>query len=68
MIALGIESGRKRQHMSGAKLHAETAGFAALDDDCNMTFRHEIPQDRSNVRSKMSNAGCDYALERGQMV
>jgi len=33
MVALGVESGRKREHMRGTKLHAEAAGFATLDDN-----------------------------------
>jgi len=33
MVALGIKSGREREHVGGAELHTEAAGFAALDDD-----------------------------------
>jgi hypothetical protein len=33
MVALGIKSGGKRQHVGGAELHTEAAGFAALNDD-----------------------------------
>jgi hypothetical protein len=42
MVALGIESGRERKHVGGAKLHAEATGFAALDDDRNTSFSHGI--------------------------
>jgi len=33
MVALGVESGREREHVRGTKLHAEAAGFATLDDN-----------------------------------
>jgi hypothetical protein len=33
MVALGIESGRKREHVGRTKLHTEAAGFTPLDDD-----------------------------------
>jgi len=42
MVAFGIESGREREHMGGTKLHAEAAGFAALDDNGNTSFCHGI--------------------------
>jgi hypothetical protein len=41
MVALGIESRRECEHMGGAKLHAEAAGFAVLDHDRNTSFCHE---------------------------
>jgi hypothetical protein len=40
MVALGIESRRERKHLGGTKLHTESAGFAALDDDGNTPFCH----------------------------
>jgi hypothetical protein len=40
MIALGIESGGKRQYMGGAKLHTEAATLAALDGNANGAFGH----------------------------
>jgi hypothetical protein len=40
MVALGIESGRQGEHLGGTKLHTESAGFAALDDDGNTAFCH----------------------------
>jgi hypothetical protein len=40
MVALGIESGRERKHLGGTKLHTESAGLAALDDDGNTPFCH----------------------------
>jgi len=42
MVTLGIESGRKREHVSRTKLHTEAAGFATLDDYRNTSFCHEI--------------------------
>ena len=42
MVALGIEGGRERKHVRGTKLHAETAGLAALHDDGNTSFSHWI--------------------------
>jgi hypothetical protein len=42
MVALGIECGREREHVGGAKLHTETAGFTALDNDRNTSFCHGI--------------------------
>jgi hypothetical protein len=33
VVALGIESGREREHCRGTELHAEAARFTALDDD-----------------------------------
>jgi hypothetical protein len=42
MVTLGIEGGRERKHVSRAKLHAEAAGLAALDDDGNTSFSHWI--------------------------
>lgn len=44
VIALGIESGGKSEHMRGTELHAKTAGFAALDNDRNTSFCHANPQ------------------------
>jgi len=40
MIALGIESGREREHVGRTKLHAEATGFTALNDDGNTAFCH----------------------------
>src|SRR5579863_39058 len=40
MVALGIESRRKREHVGRTKLHTETAGFTVLDDDGNTPFCH----------------------------
>jgi len=40
MVALGIESGRERQHVGGTELHTETAGFATFNDDGNASFCH----------------------------
>jgi hypothetical protein len=48
MVALRIESGREREHVRRAKLHAEATGLAALHDDRNPSFCHEIPQPRSD--------------------
>jgi hypothetical protein len=42
MVALGIESGREREHVGGTKLHTEAAGLAALDDNRNTSFCHGI--------------------------
>jgi hypothetical protein len=42
MVALGVESGREREHVGRTKLHAEAAGFAALDDNGNTSFCHGI--------------------------
>jgi hypothetical protein len=42
MVALGIESGREREHVGRAKLHAEAAGFTTLNDDGNTSFCHGI--------------------------
>jgi hypothetical protein len=42
MVALGIESGREREHVGGTKLHTEAAGFATLDDNRNSSFWHGI--------------------------
>jgi hypothetical protein len=59
MVTLGIESGREREHSCGTKLHAEAAGFAALDDDGNTSFCHGI----STLRAvKLPESECDYAL------
>jgi hypothetical protein len=33
MIALGIESGREREHVRGAKLNTEAARLTVLDND-----------------------------------
>jgi hypothetical protein len=43
VISLGIESGRERQNLGGAELHAKTAGFTALDHDGNTSFGHGTP-------------------------
>jgi hypothetical protein len=42
MVALRVKRGRERQHMRGTKLHAETAGFTALDNNRNTSFCHGI--------------------------
>jgi hypothetical protein len=51
MVALGVEGGREREHVGGTELHAKATGLAALDDDRNTSFCHEIPQLRSSERS-----------------
>src|SRR5581483_3338276 len=43
MVPLGVESGRQRQHPGRTELHAEAAGFAALNDDGNAPFCHVHP-------------------------
>jgi hypothetical protein len=40
MVALGIKSGREREHVGGTKLHTEAACFTALYDDRNASFCH----------------------------
>jgi hypothetical protein len=40
MVALGIESGRKCEHVGRTKLHTEAAGFTVLDNDGNTSFCH----------------------------
>jgi hypothetical protein len=42
MVALGVESGREREHVGGTELHTEAAGFATLDDNGNTSFWHGI--------------------------
>jgi hypothetical protein len=42
VVTLGIESGRKLEHVGGTKFHAEAARFAALYNDRNTSFCHEI--------------------------
>jgi len=42
MVSLGIESGRQREHVRRTKLHTETAGFTALNNDGNTPFCHDI--------------------------
>jgi hypothetical protein len=63
MVALGIESRRERQDMSGTKLHAKATGLAALHDNRNTSFCHEIPQRQSDDSLReFNNAGFDYAV------
>src|SRR5579884_1150213 len=38
VISLGVERGGEREHLGGAKFHAEAAGLAALHHDGNRTF------------------------------
>jgi hypothetical protein len=45
MVALGIKGRREREHFSRTKLHAKSAGFAALNNDGNATFCHEFPHE-----------------------
>src|SRR6266481_579931 len=47
MVALGVESRGEREHLGGTELHAESACFAALNDDGNTTFCHGSPTRRS---------------------
>jgi len=42
MVALGVESGREREHVAGTKLHTEATGFATLYDNGNASFWHGI--------------------------
>src|SRR5262249_236706 len=46
MVALGIKSRGKRQHLGGAELHAEATSLAALDNDRNTSLSHETPTPR----------------------
>src|SRR5208283_345646 len=43
VITLGVESRGERQNFRGTKLHAETAGLAALYHDLHCTFGHCCP-------------------------
>jgi hypothetical protein len=54
MVALGIESGRERQHVGGAKLHTETASFTALYNDGNASFCH--------LNSTFNGGQADYKI------
>jgi hypothetical protein len=40
MVALGIESGREREHVGRTKLHTQAASLAVLDNDGNASFCH----------------------------
>jgi hypothetical protein len=60
MVALGIESGRKREHVGRTKLHTEAAGFAALDDNRNTSFCHGIST--LKVGRRQPRISGDYAL------
>jgi hypothetical protein len=54
MVALGIKSGGKREDVGGAKLHTETAGFTALDDDGNTSLCHEISTLKVELHTKLN--------------
>src|SRR5579864_3745435 len=43
MVSLVVESGRERQHLCRAELHAKAAGLTALHNDRNASFRHGTP-------------------------
>jgi hypothetical protein len=45
MVSRRIESGRKRQNMGRAELHAEPTPLAALDGNGDETFGHGGPPD-----------------------
>jgi hypothetical protein len=45
MVTRRIKSGRKRQNMGGAELHAEPTPLAAFDCNSDETFGHEGPPD-----------------------
>jgi hypothetical protein len=60
MVALGIESGRERKHLSGTKLHTESAGLAALDNDGNTPFCHG--NSRFKVVKTLPETYDDYPL------
>jgi hypothetical protein len=42
MVALGVKSGREREHVAGTKLHTEATGFTTLYDNGNASFCHGI--------------------------
>jgi hypothetical protein len=46
--------------MRRTELHAKATGFAALDDDRNTSFCHEIPQIGAAITPKFNCGGCDY--------
>jgi len=61
MVALGIESGGKRQHLRGTELHAEAARLTSFHDDGNTTFRHGTPTGESDGHSKPKKImSCPY--------
>jgi hypothetical protein len=45
MVTRRIKSGRKRQNVGGAELHAEPTPLAAFDCNSDDTFGHEGPPD-----------------------
>jgi len=45
--------------MRWTEFHAKAAGFAALNNDRNTSFCHEIPQRKSNDHSQV---GLDYRV------
>jgi hypothetical protein len=61
MVALGIESGRKREHVGGTKLHTKATGFATLDDNRDTSFCHEISTLR--VVETQPRIWGDYAFQ-----
>ena len=65
VVALGIESRREREHVGGAKLHTEAAGFTALDDNGNASFSHGISTQGLELSPKIL---CDYALAKSGWV
>jgi hypothetical protein len=65
MVALGIESGRKRQHMGGTKLHAEAARFTALHDNGNTSFCHGIST--VGAAEQPPKSGRNYCFEVTQV-
>ena len=46
VVAPGIEGGGERENLGGTELHAEAAGFTALDDDADGSFCQVNPHVR----------------------
>lgn len=64
MVALGVESGRKRQNFGWTELDAESARFTALDYDGNSSFGHETPTSGAVAAPEFM---FDYAFARSQL-
>jgi len=64
MVSLGVEGRGERQYLGGAKLHAELAGLAALDDDGNPSLWHVSPCSKLNkLSTRVLSARCDGGHE-----
>lgn len=62
-IALGIDSGREREHLAGIELDTKAAGSTALDGDGNTSFCRGTPPGARSAPERLENYGLGLSQQ-----